>query len=73
MAVTGCVGLEDVEITIKSSLHQTSPFGYVWDRDGSTREGDNTQVSQNTLRSFVLKIVLKIGNLKVKFVTEVAT
>ena len=43
VAVTGCVGSEDVEITIKSSLHNTSPLGYIWDIDGSTREGENNE------------------------------
>ena len=41
VAVTGCVGSEDVEITIKSSLYDTSPHGYVWGKDGSTREGES--------------------------------
>ena len=43
VAVTGCVGSEDVEITIKSSLYDTSPHGYVWAMDGSTSEGESNE------------------------------
>jgi len=43
VAVTGCIGTEDIEISISSGVHNTiSDFSYVWHKEGHTTasEGD---------------------------------
>ena len=51
VAVTGCLGSEDVEISIRSGIYDTSDLGYVWHKEGHISEAGSNKVN-STLSSF---------------------
>ena len=60
VAVTGCVGSEDVEISIRSAMYDTSEFGYIWDEQGQTTEAENIKVP-HVKETYVFKVARHCG------------
>ena len=45
VAVTGCIGSEDIEISIRSGIYETSDSSYVWHKEGHITEDVDPKVN----------------------------